>query len=211
MTRKEILSGLWESFFFVFTVVGIALVSPFILIVGFLGFIIVVGARIWSRLSLEDLVYERELPEHSIFVGDEFDMEICVTNAKPIPVPWMRIADTIPIGLEVMGARTGRSNSGAALELRETINLTWYERVRMRYRVKALRRGYHQPGPAILDSGDLFGMFPRHGQTAAPRDGVLVYPQTVELPDFEIPAGRPIGDNRASTALWDDPNRPRGL
>ncbi|MFP6678985.1 MAG: DUF58 domain-containing protein [Dehalococcoidia bacterium] len=211
MTRKEILSGLWESFFFVFTVVGIALVSPFILIVGFLGFIIVVGARIWSRLSLEDLVYERELPEHSIFVGDEFDMEIRVTNAKPIPVPWMRIADTIPIGLEVMGARTGRSNSRAALELRETINLTWYERVRMRYRVKALRRGYHQPGPAILDSGDLFGMFPRHGQTAAPRDGVLVYPQTVELPDFEIPAGRPIGDNRASTALWDDPNRPRGL
>ena len=56
MTRKEILSGLWESLFLVLTLVGIALVSPFILIVGLFGFIIVIGARIWSRLSLEDLV-----------------------------------------------------------------------------------------------------------------------------------------------------------
>lgn len=193
------------------TLVGIALVSPFILIVGVFGFIIIIGARIWSRLSLEDLLYERDLPDHAVFVGDEFDMEVRVTNAKPLPVPWLRIADTVPIGLEVMGARMGRSNSRAALELRESINLAWYERVRMRYRVRALRRGYHQPGPAVLDSGDLFGMFPRHGQTAAPRDGVLVYPKTVELPEFEMPSGRPIGDNRATSALWDDPNRPRGL
>ncbi|MBT3943661.1 MAG: hypothetical protein HOF43_13210, partial [Chloroflexi bacterium] len=195
MTRKEILSGLWESLFLVLTLVGIALVSPFILIVGLFGFIIVIGARIWSRLSLEDLVYERDLPDHSVFVGDEFDMEIRITNAKPLPIPWLRIADMVPVGLEVLNARMGRSNSRAALELRESINLAWYERVRMHYRVRALRRGFHQLGPAVLDSGDLFGMFPRHGQTAPPRDGVLVYPRTVELPDFEMPSGRPIGDN----------------
>jgi uncharacterized protein (DUF58 family) len=211
VTRKEILSGLWESLFLVLTLVGIALVSPFILIVGLFGFIIVIGARIWSRLSLEDLVYERDLPDHSVFVGDEFDMEIRITNAKPLPIPWLRIADMVPVGLEVLNARMGRSNSRAALELRESINLAWYERVRMHYRVRALRRGFHQLGPAVLDSGDLFGMFPRHGQTAPPRDGVLVYPRTVELPDFEMPSGRPIGDNRATVALWDDPNRPRGL
>jgi len=211
VTRKEILSGLWESLFIVLTLVGIGLVSPFILIVGVFGFIIVVGARIWSRLSLEDVMYERELPDHPVFVGDEFDIEIRITNAKPLPMPWLRVADLIPIGLEVKDARTGRSNSRLALELRESINLAWYERVRMRYSVKALRRGYHQPGPAMLDSGDLFGMFPRNGQVAQPRDGVLVFPRTVELPDFDMPSGRPVGDNRAVSALWDDPNRPRGL
>ncbi|MCH7642614.1 MAG: hypothetical protein IIC30_04965, partial [Chloroflexi bacterium] len=62
MTRKEILSGLWESLFIVLILVGIALVSPFILIVGVFGFIVIIGARIWSRLSLEDVLYERDLP-----------------------------------------------------------------------------------------------------------------------------------------------------
>ena len=211
MTRKEILSGLWESLFIVLILVGIALVSPFILIVGVFGFIVIIGARIWSRLSLEDVLYERDLPKHSVFVGDEFEIELRVTNAKPLPIPWLRIADTVPIGLEVKDAQMARSNSRAALELRESFSLAWYERVRMRYTVKALRRGYHQIGPATLNSGDIFGMFPRTQEMAPPRDGVLVYPQTVELPDLELPSGRPIGDNRATTALWDDPNRPRGL
>ena len=211
MTRKEILSGLWEFLFIVLTLVGIALVSPFILIVGVFGFIVVVGARIWSRLSLEDVLYERELPAHAMFVGDEFEIEIRVTNAKPLPIPWLRIADTVPIGLEVKDAQMARSNSRAALELRESFSLAWYERVTMRYTVKALRRGYHQIGPATLDSGDLFGMFPRTQELAPPREGVLVYPRTVELPDLDLPSGRPIGDTRATVALWDDPNRPRGL
>ncbi|MDA1258341.1 MAG: DUF58 domain-containing protein [Chloroflexi bacterium] len=211
MTRKEILSGLWESLFIILTLVGLALASPFILIVGVFGFIIVVGARIWSRLSLEDVQYERDLPEHPMFVGDEFEIELRITNAKPLPIPWLRIADTIPIGLEVKDAQMARSNSRAALELRESISLAWYERVRLRYTVKALRRGYHQIGPALFDSGDLFGMFPRSETMAPPRDGILVYPLTVDLTDLEMPSGRPIGDNLASTALWDDPNRPRGL
>jgi uncharacterized protein (DUF58 family) len=211
LMRREILSVLWEALFGVMTIVGIILVSPLILIVGVFGFIIVIGARIWSRLSLEDVVYERDLPEHPVFVGDEFEIEIRVTNAKPLPMPWLRIADNIPIGLEVKDARLGRASSRLALELRESINLAWYERVHMRYSVKALRRGYHQLGPAVLDSGDLFGMFPRHDTVAPPSAGVLVYPRIVKLPDFELPSGRPIGDNRAVTALWDDPNRPRGL
>lgn len=211
MTRKEILSGLWESLFIGLTLVGIALVSPFILIVGVFGFIVVIGARIWSRLSLEDLLYERDLPEHPVLVGDEFEIEIRVTNAKPIPLPWLRIADTVPIGLEITDAPMARASSRAALELRESFNLAWYERVRMRYKVKALRRGYHQIGPVTIDSGDLFGMFPRSVEMAPPREGVIVFPRTVELPDLELPSGRPIGDTRATTALWDDPNRPRGL
>ncbi len=211
MTRKEILSGLWEFLFIVLMLVGLGLVSPFIMIVGIFGLFITIGARIWSRLSLEDVVYERELPDHAVFVGDEFDIEVRVTNAKPIPMPWLRIADTVPIGLEVMNGKMARSNSRAALELRESFNLAWYERVRLKYSVKALRRGYHQMGPAMLDSGDLFGMFPRNDTVAQPGKGVVVYPQTVPLPDFEMPSGRPIGDNRAAVALWDDPNRPRGL
>jgi uncharacterized protein (DUF58 family) len=153
VTRKEILSGLWEFLFIVLMLVGLGLVSPFIMIVGIFGFFITIGARIWSRLSLEDVVYERDLPDHAVFVGDEFDIEIRVTNAKPIPMPWLRIADTVPIGLEVMNGKMARSNSRAALELRESINLAWYERVRLKYSVKALRRGYHQMGPAMLDSG----------------------------------------------------------
>ena len=132
MTRKEILSGLWEALFIVLTLVGIILVSPFILIVGVFGFVIIVGARIWSRLSLEDVLYERALPDHAVFVGDDFDIEIRITNAKPLPMPWLRVADTIPIGLEVQDARMARANSRAALELRESINLAWYERVHMR-------------------------------------------------------------------------------
>ena len=125
MTRKEILSGLWESLFVVLILVGIALVSPFILIVGVFGFIVIIGARIWSRLSLEDVLYERDLPKHSVFVGDEFEIELRVTNAKPLPIPWLRIADTVPIGLEVKDAQMARSNSRAALELRESFSLAW--------------------------------------------------------------------------------------
>jgi uncharacterized protein (DUF58 family) len=204
------LSDLWVVLFLVMLIVGIIAAQPFVLVLGVVGFLVGGVARVWSRLSLEDVDYTRTVASDPLFVGDEFEMELAVSNRKPLPMPWLRISDTVPIGLEVVGARMTHTASRIALALTESLSLAWYERVRITYRVKALRRGYHQIGPARLTSGDLFGMFVSTREQSR-RDAVMVYPQTVELPDLDFPSSRPLGEARSIASLWQDPNRPQGL
>ncbi|MFO0879204.1 MAG: DUF58 domain-containing protein, partial [Gemmataceae bacterium] len=80
----------------------------------------------------------------------------------------------------------------------------------MKYGLECLRRGYHQIGPLVLETGDLFGLHRRFRVLAPPRF-VLVYPRIVPLAGYDLASRRPIGDVRITHRLFEDPTRIAGV
>ena len=76
--------------------------------------------------------------------------------------------------------------------------------------MKCNRRGYHQIGPLVVETGDLFGLHRRYRVLTSPHF-LLVYPEVVPLEGFELASRRPIGEVRISHRLYEDPTRIAGV
>ena len=80
----------------------------------------------------------------------------------------------------------------------------------MTYQLRCNRRGYHQIGPLIVETGDLFGLHRRYRVLTSPHF-LLVYPDVVPLEGYELASRRPIGEIHISHRLYEDPTRIAGV
>ncbi len=205
------ISDLFTLLLVIVVIVGAALGEPLIAAVGALVFVVTIAARLWARLSLEEVSYGRELSADHLFQDDEIRLSLALENNKPLPVPWVRVRDFLPMGLQdATEVITERPFMGGS-EITEVTSLGRYERVRINFRIRAASRGFYRLGPAKLESGDLFGMFGSTREEPQSTQTITVYPRVVPVPWLTLPAARPIGDSRTPNSLWDDPSRPSGI
>lgn len=202
-----------DSWLFVSSVlIAIGLLSGSIVIVS-LG-VLVLGtggaARLWSRLSLEEVVLTRELSEHRVYVGETVDVKLTLENRKPLPVPWIEVQTGMPRGMPVVDARTHIGATGAPVLERQT-SLGRRDRIEWPVTLRAIHRGYFRVGPSRLRSGDIFGFFEREVVTGFPADGIVVYPRTYALPDLGLDSARPFGEQRGGNRIFEDPSRVIGI
>ena len=190
--------------------VGSAVDQPIVTTMGGLALVLMVIARLWNRVSLENVAYTRNISSDRLFLDDEFTLTLTIENRKPVPLPWLRSKDFLPTGLEVLDADVRPIVYIRAAELIITTSLAWYERVHIKYRVKAVRRGFYQLGPATIHSGDIFGLYSSR-LSHLTMDSVLVYPRIVPMHDFFLPSARPIGDAKTTTPYIDDPSRVKSV
>jgi uncharacterized protein (DUF58 family) len=80
----------------------------------------------------------------------------------------------------------------------------------LKYTLVCVARGFHQIGPVVLESGDVFGLHRRFRVLTEPKF-VLVYPRVVPLAGYDIVSRRPIGDVRMTHKLFEDPTRIAGV
>jgi len=88
--------------------------------------------------------------------------------------------------------------------------LSWFERVRLRYRLRCTARGAYSFGPVRIRSGDPFGFTGREA-TLPVFDRVLVYPRIVSVEQLGLPSRHPFGDRRDPRRLFQDPTRIAGV
>ena len=211
ISQGAAISDLFALLLIVVVIVGAALGEPLIAAVGALVFVVTIAARLWARLSLEEVSYGRELSADHLFQGDEIQLSLALENNKPLPVPWVRVRDFLPLGLQDASELVTERPFLGGSEITEITSLGRYERVRINFRVRAASRGFYRLGPAKLESGDLFGMFGSNREEPQSTQTITVYPKVVPVPWLTLPAARPIGDSRTPTSLWDDPSRPSGI
>ena len=190
-------------------VVGLASGSSLLAGMGFVGVVVAGGSWLWSRVSLQRLVYERHLSRSRAFPGDVLELNIAITNRKWLPATWVRVQDEIPEGLEIIADSRQVISGQRVSALVHTTSLSAFERVRWTYQVRASQRGLYRVGPEMTRSGDPFGFFPRE-QRGGSREALLVYPQPVPLPDLRLPAKWPVGDRPGVQQIHGDPSRPAG-
>lgn len=127
----------------------------------------------WARFNLSALDIRREARHQQTQVGDTFEEVFQVHNHSFIPKLWVEVRDhsTLP------------GHQAAAV-----ISIRGGKAKRWRVRTLTRRRGLYQLGPLTAISGDPFGLF-RSWRTVPEMGELLVYPATVDLESFGLPAG----------------------
>ena len=204
------ISDLWVIAAAIAIIAGLLASQALLIVVGVLVLLIWITGKHWPRYAFRRLTYSRRLERRRAFIGDVLDYYITVDNDKILPMIWLDISDTFPLGLQTGG--TFRRGVGAEAELdhRITTSLLPYQRVTWRYRVRCRVRGYHRIGPARLRSGDMFGLTSAE-QHVTNVEYLLVYPRIVDLRQMMNLWERPLGASRGHRFIQDDPSRFVGL
>lgn len=176
------------------------------IILGLLGLVI----WLWSRYSLSEVTYRRRFGVDHLYFGEETELYLEVTNAKPLPLAWLRCEDDIPNALKLDPDERSRHYQPTRRVLVNLFSLGLYQRVTRRYRVTGTQRGAWRFGPVQLICGDIFGfrsLFREYTDTIL----LLVYPRLYTLPELGLDARHPFGDYLSRNRLIEDPLRISGV
>lgn len=165
---------------------------------------------LWARVCLAQVTYRRRLGSLRLFAGEETDLSVEITNAKPLPLAWLHANDEFPTSLTLTTSNLASSHRPNRVRLENHLSLRWYERVTRRYRLRANERGVYRLGPVELVSGDLFGFVLKRTELEI-IDQLVVYPKIVSLTVLGLPARRPFGDLQTQRRVVEDPLRPVGV
>jgi uncharacterized protein (DUF58 family) len=163
-------------------------------------------SRLLARSWVGNLHATRAFLEPTAEIGDDVRVIVRVKNSGFLPVPWLLLEDLLPApALSQRPPRLKVKGKRIQLKLlRPGAELT------LKYHLTCLMRGYHQVGPLLLESGDLFGLHRRYRIDAAP-SYLLVYPRVVGLEGYDLASRRPIGDVQLVHRLFEDPTRNAGV
>lgn len=203
------MSAIWWALLIALFIIGVVLDLPLLLLLCFLLGLIQGAAWLWQRHCLDAVSYRRRLGVTRLFFGEETDLYVEMTNAKPLPLFWLRVEDEFPTALEIEPAHAVRPFRPGQRMLVNLLSMRWYERVTRRYRVRGMQRGVWRIGPATLASGDLFGFAVNRRRVEA-SDALLVYPKLLPLSALGLPALRPFGELQTGRRLVEDPLRLMG-
>ncbi len=149
--------------------------------------------RWWRDRSLAALEFTRTLNPR-ILLGETVSVRLEVANRGWLPLPWVRIHESLPVELAIPNF------------FRRALALGPRGRTAVEYQLRGNKRGYYRIGPLYLQSGDLLGLEDVRERQGAP-DHLTVYPRIVPIQKCPIPSFSPIGVLRFYRPLFEDPSR----
>jgi uncharacterized protein (DUF58 family) len=176
------------------------------------GFVLVLGLvpELWYRRAFRDLLVRHETSAPRVLFGEELTLSLCLENRKFLPLPWLELADEIPMQLHLMQGRASPSYKPLRSNLVQAASLWSFQRVTRRYRFRCLQRGRFIFGPTAIRCSDPFGWLINEVRLETPAS-ITVYPLLAPLTTFGLPAAHPFGEQTASQPLLEDPLRLAGV
>jgi uncharacterized protein (DUF58 family) len=165
---------------------------------GYLMVALLVLGYLTVRLGTGRLGAHRELAVDRIHLGGRVAVKVEVENHSPLPAPWLVAAESLSVGLPVDGVR------GRVTALIGTRGFSFT------YVLEGARRGYHEVGPTVLHTGDLFGLFPRRLERGG-SSWLTVFPKVLPLQHPYLASRRPAGEVRARQRVLEDPTQVVGI
>jgi uncharacterized protein (DUF58 family) len=163
----------------------------------YLFFAVYLLSRLWTGRALGRLQSERSFVNRA-FSGDQVRMRLTVRNDGWLPVPWVRVHESLPVELSTPPF------------LREVISLGPHGQRSFTTMLDCQRRGYYEIGPLRLEAGDLLGVTsPRRVEVQS--EHCIVYPRVVPLQALGLPTRSPLVALRARAPLFEDPSRIMGV
>lgn len=144
----------------------------------YVGTSLIVLTFVWSWLNIQWLAAARELRSNRAQVGGLVQERLLIRNEGPWPKLW--------VGLHDQSSLEGYRPDRVVSALSPHGERSWMVLARCQ------RRGKFRFGPVTLTSSDPLGLF-RMGRDVALYSTLVVYPATVDLPNFRAPAGRLSG------------------
>lgn len=167
---------------------------------------LMVVSRALSSRRMNDISATRKPLSRVLETGETVVMRVKVKNRGAAPVPWLLLEDLLP--KSALKHRNPSLNvEGRRLKL---VMMAPRGETEVKYRLTALRRGYHQIGPLVVEHGDLFGLYRRFKVLTEPAF-ILVLPRVVPVQSYELASRRPVGEIRLAHRLFEDPTLLRGV
>jgi len=215
VTKDTQFTDAWIILGTLLTLVGLAANSRLLTAAAACLFVIAAVGWVWNGLSLFGLSYTRRLSETRAFLGETVELTLEVRNRKFLPVTWLQIIDifpsSLPLGNPAGGIEQVRVNRTTNLgEFNSFWSVGAFGRLTRRFTVHCTQRGYHAYGPALLSTGDAFGMFGRKGKLPG-QQRLIVYPRIYRVAELGLPAKNPFGERTAEARLVEDPLRTAGI
>jgi len=159
-----------------------------------------VGIYLWSiwytPRALRWLTVKRRYSSHA-YLGESTTITLTIENRSRLPIPWLQLDESVPVQLQY-GSR-----------LSQAFRLSGRSSKTFTYKVRSMRRGYYQLGPAQVTIGDLFGF--KESRLRIMADFLTVYPKIIPISRFGTRAKLPFGTVRCQQRLFQDPSRPVGV
>ncbi|GIW92849.1 MAG: membrane protein [Pirellulaceae bacterium] len=167
---------------------------------------VLLAGRWLARHASRSITAQRQCSALEAEIGDVVSVEVRLNNKSAIPIPWALVEDLLPQralvhtppSLELAGRRT------------MLVSLPGRSARTLRYQLKANRRGYYQIGPAVVETGDVFGLHRRYHLLSRPHF-LTVYPKIVPIEGYDIASRRPVGEVRLAHRLFEDVTRLAGV
>ncbi len=190
--------------------IGLAASAPIVVAVG--AGVVAIGwvARFWSGHLFDRVTFAWRLSEKRVFLGEKVGLSASLENRKPLPLPWFNWRLGLGDGLRAEGEVLGSGAVPAVGWILRKGALGWYESQAWQFTVTPGERGFHQVGPGMLRSADLFGLLPRSVPFES-LEHVIAYPSAPPLESLAAPADRPLGGLKGRNKLFEDPARIAGL
>jgi uncharacterized protein (DUF58 family) len=194
-------------------IAGVFLFLPAVSIVSVTALLALGLAAFAAKYALRGISYDRTLRPGRLFVGDEADLTLTLTNRKLLPLAWLVISDPIQLNsirssrkiddfLLFSGGLEMVENNLHAIIIKVAIGP--YQSLARTYRVRGLQRGVYALGPALIESGDTFGLFRRQASLGK-RQEIVVYPRIYRADEIGLQFRQAMGVAFARRALFDDP------
>ncbi len=175
------------------------------------AFYVIVAMLLISRWVTRDwaeaVEAERVCHSESVAIGGTISVMIKIRHTGRWPITWVLVEDL----LEARGARRSRAlHFQFPVARLEVLKLNPGEQKQLIYQLKCNKRGYFQVGPLVLETGDMFGLNRRYRVLTDPIF-ILVLPNTIAIPNYDIASRRPIGEVVMTHRLFEDPTRISGV
>ena len=123
MMFRRLWHDLWVTLFVLLILVGLFSSKGLIIGMGAMGLLVAALSWVWNRLSLEDLEYLRKLDRTRVFAGEKVNLEVEISNNKPIPVPRLEIEDEIPDSIGIKGGNITYSPNPNSTRIKQALSL----------------------------------------------------------------------------------------
>jgi len=184
--------------------------QPILALIAFGIALVALLVRVWWDNCFRGFRFERRVSQDRAFHGDVVHVDFIATNAKPLPLTRIEIADEVTSNVEIINRRLDRSDKAHTRILRTLYSLGMYERVQYTYRVPCAMRGWHRFGPAVAAASDPLGLTARREEIGG-TVRFLVYPRMVPISELIVPARQPYGDLKPVQSVIEDPLRLAGV
>lgn len=152
------------------------------------------------------LTVERTVPNSELQIGEFLSVGIKLHNTTGYFIPWLFAEDVLP--------KRAISQPNQALEVSGQRAKLYFFRPKqpglMTYQVRALRRGYFQMGPTILETGDLLGLHRKYRIASQPQF-IVVLPKLIPLQGVNVMSRRPMGELHVNDRALEDPTQMVGI
>jgi uncharacterized protein (DUF58 family) len=210
LSKDTQFTDVWIILAIILTLAGLATGSRFLTTAALCLLVIPLAGWVWNAFALFGVDYTRKLSETRAFLGETVELTLEVRNRKWLPLAWLHVLDLFPPGLPVEGQQVRLNVLTNQGEFLSFWNPGVFGRLTRRFTIHCTHRGYYSYGPAVLTTGDGFGMFSRKG-TLALRQQLIVYPRLYSAEELGLPAKNPFGERAADARLVEDPLRTAGI